>query len=263
MLGSTKEFNPQPVRRDAIFLLVKEKGMVSVADLSKKFGVTTMTIRRDLQYLEQDGLIERIHGGAVVTKSGVREPLFTQKRLLHRAEKEVIAIAAAALVDDYDTIFLNSGTTTLRMLRRIVANHVKIVTNNAYFPVDDMPDNYEIISTGGTFRKESYTLIGDTALHTLSQVFASKAFIGVDGFDWENGMTTPVQSEAHVNRTMIAHTRGKVIVVADSSKIGAVSNFFVAPVVAAHMLITDSRITDMDRKRFEEAGIEVIVCEAH
>lgn len=254
-------FRPMPLRREEIYRLVKDSGVARVSELSEKLGVTSMTIRRDLESLEQDGLIERTHGGAVATNRGIREPLFTQKSLLHRAEKEAIAAVAAGLVEDCDTIFLNSGTTTLRIFRNIVAKRVKVVTNNAFFPMDDdIPEDLEVISTGGQFRRESFTFIGETALNSVSQVFASKAFIGLDGFDAERGMTTPVQPEAHVNRTMIEHTRGKVIVVADSSKLGTVSSFFVAPVTAANLLITDAGIDDERRRSFEKLGIEVIVC---
>jgi len=248
-----------PIRREAIYQMIKDTGMARVSDLSDRLGVTTMTIRRDLEVLEEDGLIERIHGGAVATNRGIREPLFTQKTLLHRSQKDAIASAAAKLVDDYDTIFLNSGTTTLRILHKITAKHVKVVTNNAFFPMDDIPESLEIISTGGLFRKESYTFIGDTALHSISQVYASKSFIGLDGFDLDHGMTTPVQPEAHVNRSMIEHTKGQVIVVADSSKLGRISNFFVAPVSAAHILITDSGIDDTLRAAFEKTGLTVMV----
>jgi len=254
-------FRPLPLRREEIYQLIRDNGTARVSDLSDKLGVTTMTIRRDLETLELDGLIERTHGGAVAVNRTNREPLFTQKRVINRLQKDLIARKASSLIEDYDTVFLNSGTTTLRIFRNITAKHVKIVTNNAYFPMDDIPDSLEVISTGGLFRKESFTLIGETTLHSISQVFASKAFIGLDGFDVHYGMTTPVQPEAHVNRMMIEHTRGEVIVVADSSKIGKVSNFFVAPVTSAQKLLTDSGITDEQVADLEQMGIEVIQCE--
>jgi len=251
---------PLPLRREAIYQLIKDNGLVRVTDLSESLGVTSMTIRRDLEYLEKEGLIERTHGGAVATNRGVMEPLFTQKSLLHRAQKDAIAQGAALLVEDYDTLFINSGTTTLRLFHKINARHVKIVTNNACFPLDNFPDSLEVISTGGLFRKESYTYIGETAASTISQVFASKAFIGVDGFSAQHGMTTPVQAEAQINRLMIEHTRGQVIVLADSSKLGKVSNFFVAPINTVNKLITDPGISEHDKAEFEKLGIEVLIC---
>lgn len=247
-------------RREAIFQYITDNGLASVSELSRMFDVTDMTIRRDLETLEKEKLVERTHGGAVPTNRGKFEPLFTQKSLLHRAQKDVIAARAGRMVEDYDTIFINSGSTTLRIFKQIQAHHVKIVTNNASFPLGDFSEDIEVIATGGIFRRESYTFIGDTAAHTVGNVYASKAFIGLDGFDLEHGMTTPVQSEAGINKLMIEHTRGSVVIVADSSKIGRVSNFFVAPAVAADILITDDGIDSKLVAEIEKSGIEVIVC---
>ncbi len=247
-------------RREAIFQYISDKGLASVTELSVLFSVTDMTIRRDLEALEKSGLVERTHGGAVPTSRGKFEPLFSQKSLLHRTQKDSIAVAAGRMVEDYDTVFINSGSTTLRIFKQIQAHNVKIITNNASFPLGGFSEDIEVIATGGIFRRESYTFIGDTAVATISGVYASKAFIGLDGFDLEHGMTTPVQSEASINRLMIDHTRGKVIVVADSSKIGRVSNFFVAPATAAQLLITDSGIHPDMVGRLEKAGISVLVC---
>jgi len=174
-------------------------------------------------------------------------------------EKDAIAQIVGSLVEDYDTIFINSGTTTLRLFSRIFAKHVKIMTNNAYFPTLDIPNSLEVISTGGVFRKESFTYIGDNALQAISQVFANKAFLGLDGFDVEFGITTPVQPEAQINRAMIENTLGPIYIVADSSKLGKVSNFFVAPAQVVHTLITDSGITKEQQISYENVGIKVMV----
>jgi len=254
------DLQPLPLRRDAIYQLIKDEGVVRVNDLSERLKVTSMTIRRDLETLERDGLVERVHGGAVATNRGLRDPLFTQKSILHQKEKDAIASVAANLVEDCDTIFINSGSTTLRIFRDIKAKQVKVITNNACFPMEDMPSGLEIISTGGIFRRESFTLIGETATQTITNIYASKSFIGLDGLSVQYGLTTPVQAEAQVNRLMIEHTRGPVIVVADSSKIGRVSSFFVASVSVVSKLITDKFISDEDRRSFEQIGIEVLIC---
>jgi DeoR/GlpR family transcriptional regulator of sugar metabolism len=250
---------PLPLRREAIYQLIKNEGVVRVNDLAERLGVTSMTIRRDLETLERDGLIERVHGGAVPTKQGLQDPFYTQKSVLHQKEKSDIATFAAGLIEDGDTVFLNSGTTTLRIFRLIHAKQVKVITNNPCFIMEDIPDDVDVICTGGIFRKQSFTLIGDTAMSTIAKVNATKAFIGLDGFDLEHGITTPVQDEAIINRLMIEHTTGKVIVVADSSKIGRVASFFVAPANKVHALITDSKISTDSQEALIQAGLTVYI----
>lgn len=253
------QYKPLPVRRDEIFKLISKKGVVKVSDLSAKMGVTEMTIRRDLEGLEQAGLIQRTHGGAISLTKHVNESLFVQKMQRHKTEKLKIARVAAAMVKEHDTVFLNSGTTTYEILRNITAKHVKVVTNNAYIPTGGIPNTVEILSTGGILRPESCTYIGDMAMQVIDQVYANIAFLGIDGIDAEYGLTTPVQPEANINRALMEHTRGPIYIVADSSKIGAVSNFFVAPISSIHALITDSGISGEQRESLEEAGIEVII----
>ena len=248
-----------PMRRESIYQIIQDQKMVKVSDLSEETGVTKMTVRRDLEFLEKKGLIERIHGGAILSNRGLLEPLFSQKSMLHRQEKDAIAKKAASLVQDYETIFINSGSTSLRLFHEITAKHVKIVTNNAYFPMEDIPDNLEVLSTGGNFSNESFTYYGDLANYAVSQVWATKAFIGVDGIDVLHGLTSPVQAEGQINRSMIEHTKNQVIIIADSSKIGRVSNFFLSSISVVNMLITDKGISEKDLNEFTKQGIEVVV----
>lgn len=246
-------------RREKIFSFISEKGLASVWELSSMMGVTEVTIRRDLEALEADGLVERTHGGAVPTKRGKFEPQYTHKTFRNRSQKDVIAQAAAALIEDHDTVFINSGSTTLRIFSRITASYVRVVTNNASFPMEEFSNTLDVIATGGEFLRESYTFVGETAADALGKVYADRTFIGLAGFDLEHGMTTPVQSEAGINKVMIDHTRGKVIVVVDSTKIGCVSNFFVAPAHAADMVITDDGVDLQAVAAMEKAGIQVVV----
>jgi len=248
-----------PMRRDAIYQLTVSKKMVNVNELSQQMGVTPMTIRRDLEYLEKKGLVERVHGGAIPSKHGLFEPLFSQKNQQHVKEKDAIAQMAATMIENYETLFINSGTTTLRIFTKITAHHVKIVTNNACFPMVKIPEYVDVISTGGSFNSESFTYYGDIASQTIQQTWATKAFVGVDGIDIEHGLTTPLQADNQVNRMMIEHTRGKVIVVTDSSKIGKVSNFFIEPISVVNTLITDNGISDKAKEDFIKLGIQVII----
>lgn len=253
------QYKPLPVRRDEIYKLISLKGVVKVSDLSLQMGVTEMTIRRDLEGLEQAGLVQRTHGGAISITKHVNESLFVLKMQRHKEEKAAIAKVAASLVKEHDTVFLNSGTTTYEILRNISAPNVMVVTNNAYIPTGGILPCVEILSTGGQLRQESCTYIGDMAMRVIDDVFANIAFLGIDGFDLEYGLTTPVQPEANINRALIEHTHGPVYIVADSSKIGLVSNFFVAPINEIRGLITDSGISDQQKTALEEMGIEVLI----
>lgn len=245
-------------RRNKIYEIITQKKAVGVTDLSKLMDVSEMTIRRDFCYLEKMNLVERTHGGAVLSVRYNIEPLFSQKKLCHQKEKDAIAQKAVSFVQDYDTILLNSGTTTMRIFSMIKAKHVKIITNNPCIPFNEISENIEIISTGGILNMDSYTYVGDITDNTISNTWASKLFLGIDGIDIKHGLTTPVQQESSINRLMIEHTRGQIIVVADSSKIGKVSAFTVAPIKSINTLITDNNISQEDYEALVSNGIVVI-----
>jgi len=248
-------------RHDAIARLVKEKGMVRVAELSEALRVTEMTIRRDLEALEKKGLLERTHGGAVYSDRVSLEPLYAQKSGIKRAEKEAIGRLAASLVREGDAILVNSGSTTLEFLRRLPALRFKLVTNNPWAPIEVRSEGAELLMTGGELRRESFSLVGEVAARTVRGAFGTKAFLGVDGFSLKYGITTPVQAEAALNGLMIEQTHGEVIVIADSSKFGRVSNFLAAPIEAVNTIVTDRGLDEQSREEFARIGIRVLVAD--
>ncbi len=248
-------------RHDTIVRLVKEKGVVRVTELSEVLRVTEMTIRRDLEVLEKKGLLERTHGGAVYSDRVSLEPLYAQKSGTRRAEKEAIGRLAASLVRDGETIFVNSGSTTLEFLRRLSGRGIKLITNNPWAPIEVRSEGVEVLLTGGELRRESFSLVGEIATGTVRGVFGTKAVIGVDGFSLRYGITTPVRAEAAINGLMIEQTHGEVIVIADSSKFGRVSNFLAAPISAVNTLITDPGLDEQAREDFGRMGIRILVAE--
>ncbi|THB79491.1 MAG: DeoR/GlpR transcriptional regulator [Desulfobacteraceae bacterium] len=246
-------------RQTRIQRLIKEKGIVKVIELSRMFNVTELTIRRDLDVLEKQGVLDRTHGGAILRHRMKTEPLYTEKDQTSRVEKEMIGKAVNHLVEQGDTLLINTGSTTSQVLRHLSGKHLTVVTSNAnaLSEIDD-PD-IELILTGGSFRKQSNSLIGIFAHTVLDQVCGSKAIIGVDGLSIKFGLTTPVQQEAEVTRRMIDRTQGPVIVVADHKKMGVVSNFETAPIKKVNILITDAGIKPEFRKALEELGIKIII----
>ena len=230
-----------------------------MSDLAAIFKVSEITIRRDLDELAEDGLIERFHGGAQLAQSTGRESLFVEKGTLHAAEKEAIGAGAAALVKDEDTVLLNGGSTTLAVLRHLRQRNVRIVTNNAAAAAEFTDAVGELIIVGGEFRAKSRSLIGDLALLTLAQVHASICILGTNGMSSRTGLTTSVYAEAAINRLMVERSGGNVAVVADGSKVGVTSNFACVPLAQVRTLITDQSADPQQLAAIRAAGVRVIV----
>ncbi|MCD4744258.1 MAG: DeoR/GlpR family DNA-binding transcription regulator [Desulfobacteraceae bacterium] len=249
-----------PVDRQArVQKMIEEKGIVKVTELSKLFGVTELTIRRDFDVLEKRGVLERTHGGAVLRRRVKVEPLYVEKNQKHRLPKKKIGIAVNRIIEPGETLLINTGSTNTQVLRHLSGKNLRVITSNANALVEIENPEIEVILTGGLFRRQSNSLIGDLTHTILKSVCGSKAIIGVDGVSIKFGLTTPIQEEAAVARLMIDQTLGPVIVVADSSKMGVVSNFVTAPIDKVNILITDAGIKPGFKKELEDIGIDVII----
>ena len=161
-------------RHAAIVRIIKEKGIVRVSELSSILKVAEMTIRRDLETLEKKGLLERTHGGAVYSDHVSLEPLYSQKSRIRQEEKRAIGKLAASLLREGDTVFVNSGSTTLEFLRCLSMRDVKVITNNPWAPTEVRSEGIEVLMTGGELRRESFTLVGEIAAQTVRGVFGTK-----------------------------------------------------------------------------------------
>lgn len=252
--------SPIPANRhEAIYRLAKEQHVVKVTELSELLGVTEMTIRRDLEAMERKGLIERTHGGAVYNDRVGLELLYEQKSALHEREKEAIGSLAASLIEEGDTVFLNSGSTTIQVIQHLDKGRVKVITNNPLVPLNIRSDKLEVYLTGGELRRESFTLVGEPAMHSIRQAYANKAVIGIDGFSLRHGLTNTIQAESWLNRLMIHRTHGEVILVADSSKVGKVTNFRTSSISALSTIVTDERLDPQYAEEFSRIGIRVLI----
>ncbi len=244
-------------RREIICDIARKDGVVRIKDLSEKLKVTQMTVHRDLEILEKQGFLERTHGGAIFSHRTDFEPLYVQKKEKNILQKEEIGKMAASLIKEGDTIFMNSGSSTLSFIRNLSCDGVKIITNNPLVSVETIPNNLEIFLTGGLLRKESFSLVGESALRDIREVYASKAIIGTDGISMKYGLTISVRSEAILNSLMIAQTHGPVIILADSTKFGNVSSFVFSFIKEINDVVTDDGLDDMYIEEFEKAGVNV------
>jgi DeoR family transcriptional regulator of aga operon len=230
---------------------------VTVADLAADLAASPATIRRDLALLEQQRLLARTHGGAVAHTVTYELPL-RYKGIRHADEKQRIARAAAAAVSDAMAVGLTGGTTATELARALAAKQqLTIVTNALNIAAElGLRPNLKLIVTGGLVRSRTYELSGPLAEASLTGLNLDLAFIGVDGIDATAGCTTHQEVEAHTNAVMIQHAK-RVIVVADSSKIGKVTFARICETTAIHELVTDTAADPHAIRALTETGLHI------
>ena len=230
-------------RQSLILQSVRNDGSARVSDLTQQLGVSDMTIRRDLEVLAKDGLVEKVHGGAVLPGShGGHEPGFEDKLVLERPEKTSIARTAAGLVRPGTAIAIAAGTTTFALAQCLLdVPGLTIVTNSLrvanLFGGNRTPDVASVVLTGG-MRTASDALVGPVADLTIASLHFDTLFLGCTGLDPEVGLSTPNLAEAETNRALIKVAR-RVVVLADHTKWGVVSLASFAPVEKINVLVTD------------------------
>ncbi|PYX41129.1 MAG: DeoR/GlpR transcriptional regulator [Acidobacteria bacterium] len=245
-------------RRRAILEILNRDGRVLVLALAREFETSQVTIRKDLEQLHAHGLIHRTHGGALPAREGALEdPTLREKEKLHHKEKLRIAAVAAAMVQEGQVVILDSGTTTTEIARALRKfRSLTIVTNAVNIAAELSGTAVEVILTGGTLRKNSFSLVGPIAEETLHRLHADLLFLGVDGFDVHYGLSTPNLLESKVNRVMVEIAKRKVAV-CDASKFGRRSLSLIAPTSALDEVITDRGTPKADVRALKKAGIEV------
>jgi len=233
-------------------------GSVGVAEIAARLGVSTASIRRDLQLLEEQRLLSRTHGGAVANSTAYELPM-RYRGGRHRDEKRRIAAAAAARVgDDVATIGFTGGTTTTEVARGLADRLGLTVVTNALNIAAELavrPD-IKLVVTGGTARSESYELVGPLAEATLQGLNLDLAVVGVDGITVAAGLTTYHDIEAHTNRVLIGRAR-RVIVVADGSKVGRLAFSRICDVSSVDELITDASAPEPELRQLADVGIVI------
>lgn len=236
------------------------EGIVRVADLATKLQVSEVTVRTDLSQLEREGLLKRTYGGAVLAKSRRFERPFAEQQTVSFDEKRRIGAAAVGLIEEGDTIILDVGTTTTEVARQMTTfRNVVVVTNglNIAFELEQCP-GLTVMVTGGTLRAMQHSLVNPYATLLLSEINADKLFLGCNGVSRQRGITNANLQEAEIKKAMVAAAKS-VIVVADSSKVGAISAAHVCPLSEVKTLITDSDADPTELQRLRDVGLNVTV----
>jgi len=230
-------------RRERIQEYLTLHKIARTVDLCNMLDASEATVRRDLEWLEQDGILERTHGGAILSQRMVFEPEYRQRAQHHPDEKRRIGAMAASLIEDGDIVFINSGTTTTQVIHQIRDDaEITVFTNNLNAALEMGEPGFHHYLVGGEYQPRSKSLAGRFAMENLKQVYANKAIFGVDGISLKHGCTVPTNGEAEVVRQMIDRTMGRIIVVADHSKWGVVSNFQIATIDEIDILVTDEAL---------------------
>lgn len=245
-------------RRDKIIQILHQKGAVRVDELSKEFDVSTVTIRNDLDFFEEKGMIHRTYGGALMKNNVYNDHPLKEKEKLNVEEKKRIGIYAAGLVNDGDAIILDSGSTTREIALRLKdKENITVMTNaiNIALELAGQP-NIRVMLSGGMLREKSYSLVGPEAENTIKNYYFDKLFLGVDGMDFKHGLTTPNPQEAQLNRMMVKHS-SEIIAVADSSKFGRHSFSYICDLDPIGMVVTDTKITKDFEEKLKNRDIKV------
>jgi len=247
-------------RRQLILAELGSAGAVRVDEISRSFDVSEMTVRRDLDALEAEGLLERTHGGAIALKAVTGERRYRDKDEENREAKEAIGRRAAEMVGGGETVLINSGSTTRYVIRYLAhRKDLRIITNNVA-AVAELPEDCEaeILLLGGRFRNASGCVVGDWAVRLLEDLAPSRAILGADGISLKEGVSSPIPEEAALTRLMIERTRGPVIIVADAAKIGKICGFRIVDLPEISELVTDGGADSHWVEDFAGTGVQVI-----
>jgi DeoR family fructose operon transcriptional repressor len=247
-------------RKFRIVEYVKQHRVATIAELAQEFDVHDATIRRDLEEIEQKGLVKRTHGGVTIDQWTNDEPSFNERAVQQLDQKMRIGKMAASLIQDGEHVIIDSGTTTLHIAKHLVhRSNITVVTNDMNIAME-LRDaaGIKVIMTGGELYPSSYMFNGMFTDHVLKSLHVQKAFIGIPVIHPKFGLMHPEAQLVPTKQGMIGAAE-KIIVVADDSKIGNLSLHTVAPVDAVHTLITGDAAPEKAISQFRESGVEVIM----
>lgn len=247
-------------RHQIIIDKIKKEGQIKVVSLCEKFKVSSVTIRKDLKFLEDKGLLFRTHGGATSNNPYTTDRHVNEKEKLHLSEKMRIGASAAKLIQPNDSILIASGTTVLALAKNIhPKENLTVITSalNVALALTHHPE-IEVMQLGGALRKSSTSVTGPYAEEILKDFSCSKLFMGVDGIDIDFGLTTANVMEAHLNRQMMRVSQ-KTIILTDSSKFGKRGFGKICGLEDIDEIITDKGISNFTTRALEDSGIKVTI----
>lgn len=245
-------------RRNSILEKLNQDGKVKVAELSRLFGISEVTIRNDLSELECLGMLERVHGGAVNTYRAYYNMTLQERARTNAEEKKRIAAEVSSMISDGDTLMINSGTTTLFIVQELKnIKNLTLVTNSISISQEvGHYRNIHVILLGGNFDPQYQFTYGDDAIEQLKRYKADKLILSVDGVSPEEGISTYHHFEAEVNRQMIARVN-KTIVVADYTKIGRTNFARIASIESMDCLVTNKNAASQEIDEIRQRGVEI------
>lgn len=247
-------------RKRKIVEYIQSHGRALVPELADRFQVSESTVRRDLRELEEAKLLRRTHGGAVLLQQDSVEPSFVEKEDRYRLQKEGVAQKALSFIEEGDTIFLDSGTTTYFIAKHLRNFQKLTVVTNSNMVVQELNQlkHLDLLLTGGTLRYETQAMVGPIADRAIDSIRVDKLFLAINGIDPDAGLTTPNLTEAETKRRMIQSAK-QVILVTDHSKFGKVSFAKVAELSDIHHCIVDDELPAQSVRAMEAEGIKVSV----
>lgn len=242
--------------------LIREEKVVTVEKISKLFGISPITVRRDFERLQKEGFINKVHGGAVYTESFEPEPVFIRQIKLSQNEKCAIAKEAAKRITDGDTVILESGSTCLAMVKYLInKKNIKISTAgipvaNELWKLSMSKKDMEVSVCGGILRPDASTLIGPYAVEYFNSINADIAFLSAVGISPEKGASTATRFDAELMRTIINCAK-KAILISDSTKFGKYSYVNVASLTEFYEIITDKFLDEKIYTALKKNGINI------
>lgn len=253
-------------RQQKIIEMVVESGQISINKICEVFDVSEMTARRDLTTLDRQGLLRRVHGGAIRSLGRSYEPPFSTRATKHQLLKTKIGLRAAELIFDGDSIALDVGTTTLEIIPGLKNHHdLTILTSclqiaNAVVSTLSIESDVRLIVAGGIMRPRELSMVGSITEHVYAELHVDKAFLGIGGISLEDGLTEFNMEDARVKQSLIKSAQ-EVIVVADSSKFEQTTFTSVASLEMIDCIVTDSHAPDQVVRELEKRGVEVVIVE--
>lgn len=247
-------------RQANLLKLVDELGNIKVSDMSKRFNVTEETIRRDLERMEKDGLLTRVHGGAVsIKKNNELEIPVLKRQLKHADEKDAIAAKAASFIEDGDIVALDSSTTTLRMTKHIKAKDVTVITNSVAVTLElANQKDITVITIGGYLLEDSMSFVGISTQKVIEDYHVDKFFFSCTGFDVKRGISEVHEMQAQIKKKFIDISE-KLFLLCDHSKYGMKSLVRIDSLQNVDCLITDHNMAVNDLKNIRSLGVNTIV----
>ena len=248
-------------RRHNILSVIEREQDISINRLNGFFDISALTLRRDLDALEEDGLVQRYHGGVRLRDEPKSLPVFDEKLMSNRTEKQQIAHYLASVIPVGSTLFMNGGPSTLEIIKQLKHHSATIITNNVMAFEAASGGNCSIICTGGEYNSTCKTYCGELSTGIIQKTLADYCILGINGISKEVGVTTSIYAESIINSLMAQRCKGPVILAADATKIGKTFSFTSLKLEMVNELITVSTADPEELKAIAAAGVKITLAD--